>query len=465
LAFVKAKPPSSAPGSSEQILATDFEKVRQHIYGSSAYQWENFNSSAYQRQNDGNISAYQWEIFDSSAHQWENFRELSSAEQWENSCSTSAYQWQNFNGQVWSAIEVDWDSMVHTVQQNDIECNPYPRNSVSENSAAPTAQPQHTSGKTTAQPQHTSGKTSVCPQHTSGKTSESFPMQDSGKTVQGTILEYIDKYDNSLLSGGEDQGARREPSVSSYSDTSFAPDGRFGCKSEADDVEFGEPEEDDGSSGTSENQDEENTTAIPQHTSGKTLENSPQQTSGKTTAIPQHTSGKTSAFPQHTSGKTSENFPQHTSGKTLANPQQYSGTTSENFQPNTSGKTSSTTQQTIGKTLESRQGGVGESSSGGSESRRSGLFTVSDLLACRTAGPSSFMAATNAIISKLNVQAQSTAGHGHAYSAKEQGLLQSERRLRNTMLQFAASPRPPSFVQQIVACHEAAHIDSHNKPG
>ena len=66
--------------------------------------------------------------------------------------------------------------------------------------------------------------------------------------MQDTILKYIDKYDHSVLSGGEvNQGACREPSESSYSDTSVAPDGRFICRSEADEVEFGvdlgEPEE------------------------------------------------------------------------------------------------------------------------------------------------------------------------------------------------------------------------------
>ena len=87
-----------------------------------------------------------------------------------------------------------------------------------------------------------------------------------------------------------------------------------------------------------------------------------------------------------------------------------------------------------------------------------------DLLACRTACLVSYMQATDAIIDKYKVQVKRIAAHGHSYSAKETHLLQSERRLRSSKLQLVASRRLPSFVQQILASHEASKAEN-NKPG
>ena len=77
----------------------------------------------------------------------------------------------------------------------------------------------------------------------------------------------------------------------------------------------------------------------------------------------------------------------------------------------------------------------------------------------------SYMQATDAIIDKYNEQIKNIAGHGHSYRAKETQLLQSERRLGSSKLQLVASRRLPSFVQQIVASHEATKADNHDKPG
>lgn len=245
-------------------------------------------------------------------------------------------------------------------------------------------------------------------------------MCGDGEKMQDTILKYIDKYDHSVLSGGEvNQGACREPSESSYSDTSVAPDGRFICRSVADEVEFGvdfgEPEEEDTDTASS-------------STSG--LGNGEGKEKGK--------------------DKSKDK------GKDKSN-----GKNSHEDHPEASAAPQSPTRKTLEKAVKE---GVGESNSG-SESRLSGLFTVQDLLACRTACPRSYMQATDAIIGKYKVQAKSIAGHGHADSAKETELLQRERRLRSSMLQLAASRRLPSFVQQIVACHEAKQAEKYNKPG
>ena len=107
---------------------------------------------------------------------------------------------------------------------------------------------------------------------------------------------------------------------------------------------------------------------------------------------------------------------------------------------------------------------IEERRSGSSEARLFPFLTVPELRACRTACCRSFMAATTAIIKEIQAQAQSTPGHGHAYSSKEQRLLQSEQRLRGTRMQLAASRKLPSFVRQIVACHEEA-VNRYDKPG
>lgn len=122
LAFVTAKPSSATPG---KIWAADLEQFRQQGELSSEYQWENF-------------------------------------------CNTSEYQWENFRDtvDVWKAVEVEWDTMVHTVQQDTFVNEPFPRRSRSD---------------------------------------------EIGK--QDIILQYLEAYDHSLLRCGEqEQDIEREAS-------------------------------------------------------------------------------------------------------------------------------------------------------------------------------------------------------------------------------------------------------------
>ena len=217
-----------------------------------------------------------------------------------------------------------------------------------------------------------------------------------GDELQDTTRKYIDKCDHSVLSGGEaNQDGCGEPSESSYSDESVAPDGRFLYHSEADEEElddvYGESEEEDTASSC------------------------------------------TSDLGNGEGNETGQDERKDTD----------KGNRTYGTQPEVSAAPLSPS----------------------SESRLSRFFTVKDLLACRTACPRSYMQATNFVIGKYRGLASNSAGHGHTYSANETGLLLRERRLTSSMLQLAASRKPPSFVQQIVACHEAAKAQKHNKPG
>jgi len=251
LAFVHAKPPSSAPGSSgNPIEAADVEKFRQHIYdkgnssnfgidktvpiqtsssqlGQNIYtdlaypfinewqcEWTDISNGSFGVQgNGGNQTTQQLGAESVPIQTWSSqlgqqiYTNLATpfinewrADEMANGSGGAAIEYSNAPGDgiepCWSAIEVDWESFVFTV---------------------PTQTP--------------------------------LPMlrpRACGNELQDTILKYIDTYDSALL-GGEKEKQDACSEASECSDKSVAPDGRFRYRSEADEAEFevdyGESEE------------------------------------------------------------------------------------------------------------------------------------------------------------------------------------------------------------------------------